>query len=132
MKKTVKVVAAVIRKGDRIFCAQRKNFGPLGLKWEFPGGKVEAGESDEEALHRELKEELNITICILKRLEPIYFEYPTFILDMAMFLVTTNDNISDLPAHERGDFYSLQEMQSLAWAPADETFVKNLEKSMKK
>lgn len=132
VKKTVKVVAAVIIKGGRIFCAQRKNFGPLGLKWEFPGGKVELGETEEMALHRELNEELSIHIQIIDRLESIHFEYPTFILDMAMFLVTTTDEITTLPDHESAGFYSMDEMQSLDWAPADDTFVRNLEKALKK
>jgi 8-oxo-dGTP diphosphatase len=86
-KKDIHVVAAVIKKNDLYFVAQRKNKGELALKWEFPGGKIEKNESHEEALCRELLEELNILVSVNGYITTINHEYQTFRLTMYVYQV---------------------------------------------
>ena len=86
-RKIVDVVGAVIVENDKILCAQR-GYGKQKGKWEFPGGKVDAGETPEEALKRELEEEIGIHILNAELYERFQFEYPTKILDFSFYLVT--------------------------------------------
>lgn len=131
-KPVIHVVAAVIVRQQKIFCAQRKNIGPLANKWEFPGGKIEKDETPIQALNREISEELGISISLIDSLSTIHHEYPTFQLHMMMFLVTTEDEILILPEHAQGGYFTVEEMQTLDWAEADNTFVKNLGKTLNK
>ena len=83
--KKIEVVAAVMKNGDKIFCAQRKDAGPLAKKWEFPGGKLEVGETPKEALKRELNEELNINVDVGEFIMTVEHQYPTFFITMHAF-----------------------------------------------
>ena len=82
MKRKIEVVAAVIVDGDRVFCTQRPDKGEVALKWEFPGGKIEKGETHKEALIREIKEELKSNIEVQEHLITVYHEYKSFDLKM--------------------------------------------------
>ena len=119
MKKEIEVVAAVIEKDNKIFCAQRPNFGEVALKWEFPGGKVEKGETSEEALKREIREELASEIAIKDYITTINYEYQSFILIMHVYkceLVTGN---LDIREHVNSIWIDKQDLNILDWAPAD-------------
>lgn len=80
-----RVVCGLIERGERLLIARRPAGKNLGLKWEFPGGKVEPGESDEDALHRELEEELGVRVNIIERLTPCFHRYPDFSLELVPF-----------------------------------------------
>ena len=82
MKKQIEVVAAVIKKGNTYFSAQRKDHGELARKWEFPGGKVELGETHREALVREIKEELSVEIKVTDFITTVEHEYNSFIITL--------------------------------------------------
>ena len=87
MAKTIRVVAAVIRKGDRIFATQR-GYGEFKDGWEFPGGKIESGETPQDALVREIKEELDTVIQVNDLIETVEYDYPSFHLSMDCFWCT--------------------------------------------
>lgn len=91
-KKNFEVVAAVIKKDEKIFCCQRGPKGECAYKWEFPGGKIESGETKEEALIREIKEELNCNINIEKFITTINHEYNTFSLTMHVYLCSLKES----------------------------------------
>lgn len=91
-KKHFEVVAAVIKKDEKIFCCQRGPKGECAYKWEFPGGKIESGETKEEALIREIKEELNCNINIEKFITTINHEYNTFSLTMHVYLCSLKES----------------------------------------
>ena len=116
--KTVKVVAAIIKKKDnKILIASRKK-GEFAGMFEFPGGKIEAGESGEQALIREIQEELETTIIIEEFFMNVNYKYPTFILDMDCYLCTLKDNHIKLNDHNSIRWISLDE-QNINWIPAD-------------
>ena len=96
--KTVKVVAAIIKKDNKILIASRKK-GEFAGMFEFPGGKIEPGESGEQALIREIQEELETTIIIEEFFMNVNYKYPTFILDMDCYLCTLKDNHIKLNDH---------------------------------
>lgn len=126
MKKTIEVVAAVIIKEDKIFCAQRADKGELAKKWEFPGGKIEHGETKEEALIRELKEELDIVVTVDKFIKTVNHEYNGFNLILHAFSCTLlSDNIV-LREHLDSKWLKLNELANLDWAEADIPVVNKL------
>ncbi len=87
-KKNYNVVCAIIRNGEKVLSVKRRDKGEVGLKWEFPGGKIEPGESMEEAIIREIKEELNCNIKVIKYLGNVYHEYQAFNITLnALFVV---------------------------------------------
>lgn len=116
MKKT-KVVAAIIIDNDKILATQR-GYGEFKGLWEFPGGKIENSESKEEALIREIKEELNGDIKIEKFALNIKFQYPSFFLDMDCYECTLNGGI-ELLEHMNAKWLSKEELDSVEWIPAD-------------
>ncbi|WP_295722057.1 (deoxy)nucleoside triphosphate pyrophosphohydrolase [uncultured Methanobrevibacter sp.] len=116
MKKT-KVVAAIIRDKDKILATQR-GYGEYKGYWEFPGGKIENSESNEEALIREIKEELNGDIEIKKFALNIKFQYPKFFLDMDCYECKLNGEI-ELLEHMNSKWLSKEELDSVEWLPAD-------------
>ena len=128
-RKTVKVVAAIIRKGDRIFATQR-GYGEHKDGWEFPGGKVEPGESAPNALVREIREELAADIVVGDLLTTVEYDYPTFHLSMACYYANLKPN-SDLilKEHEAARWLSLDELDTVDWLPADVEVVKRIIRS---
>ncbi len=119
MKKKIEVVAAVIINKNLIFCAQRKLNGPLAGKWEFPGGKIENGEKREEALIREIKEELHSELIIKKYLTTIEHEYDSFIIVMHAFLCTVKSTNFILNDHIDAQWLSSFQLDNVDWAAAD-------------
>ena len=117
--KKIEVVAAVIKYKDKYLCCQRSDNGETGLKWEFPGGKIEPGETHEEALHRELSEELSIKVGIDKFLMTITHQYKTFHLTMHCYSCTASDEEFHLHEHIDAKWLTVKEMAKLDWAEAD-------------
>ena len=127
--KTVRVAAAVIRKGDRIFATQR-GYGPFKGGWEFPGGKLEPGETAEAALAREIREELDCEIRIEKALGRIEYDYPDFRLEMDVFLCSLASDGMTLREHSAARWLAKDELGSVDWLPADRSFVEDLKKTL--
>jgi 8-oxo-dGTP diphosphatase len=123
-KKRLRVVAAVIRKNNTIFCAQR-DYGFLKGKWEFPGGKIEAGETPETALIREIKEELDTAIIIDGFFMNVVYEYPEFILDMDVFDAHVQEGRLEIEKgiHSAEAWLSVATLQEEDWCPADAKIV---------
>lgn len=117
--KSIEVVAAIIRKGDRIFATQR-GYGDFKDYWEFPGGKMEAGETPEQALVREIREELDAEIRIDKLLSTIEWDYPNFHLTMHCYICSPLSNELHLNEHEAAKWLSKEEIHSVNWLPADD------------
>lgn len=125
MMKTVKVVAAVIRKDNKIFATQR-GYGDFKGGWEFPGGKVEDGETPEQALVREIKEELATDIEVGDFIADIEYDYPTFHLSMNCFWATIKDGNLTLLEHEAAKWLDADSIYSVDWLPADEMIIPDL------
>ena len=126
MKKQIEVVAAVIEKDNKIFCAQRANKGEVALKWEFPGGKVEPGETNEEALIREIKEELNSEIKVLYFITTINYEYMSFFLIMHVYKCKLVSGDLEIKEHLNSMWVSKIDLKALDWAPADLVLLEKL------
>lgn len=117
--KTIKVVAAIIRDGDRIFATQR-GYGEYKDGWEFPGGKVEPGETPQEALIREIKEELDADIIVGDLLATVEYDYPKFHLSMDCFWATLAESSElKLLEHEAAKWLDLDNLDVVDWLPAD-------------
>ena len=117
--KSIIVAAAVIRKGDRIFATQRGH-GEFKDWWEFPGGKVEPGETPEEALLREIREELSTEISIDKFLRTIEWDYPSFHLTLHCYMCSLVTEAMHLNEHEAASWLDKEEIYDVKWLPADE------------
>ncbi len=117
--KNIEVVAAVFIKNNKVFCAQRANKGPLALKWEFPGGKIEENETKEEALIREIQEELDTKITVDKFLMTVDHQYESFHLTMHTFLCTVASGNLTLNEHVNSYWLTKEELDTLDWAAAD-------------
>lgn len=124
--KRVEVVAAVIQKDNKIFCAQRNLSKSMGGKWEFPGGKIEVGETREDALVREIKEELDSDIVVDKYLMTVEHDYPTFHITMHAYLCTLVKGELILNEHNDSTWLSKDELLNLDWAEADKPIVNKL------
>ncbi len=116
--KTVQVVAAVIRKDGRIFATQR-GYGPWKDFWEFPGGKTEPGETPEQALCREIREELETDIAVGNKLAQVEYDYPDFHLSMGCYFCTVRSGRLTLKEHESARWLAPEELDSVRWLPAD-------------
>ena len=116
--KTIKVVAAVIRKDNLIFATQR-GYGEFKDKWEFPGGKIEENETKEEALAREIKEELHASISIDSFIKQIEYDYPSFHLVMDVYFCHLNNPHIELIEAENAKWLKIEEIYDLDWLPAD-------------
>jgi 8-oxo-dGTP diphosphatase len=127
--KKIEVVAAIIKKGDRVFATQR-GYGDWKDWWEFPGGKMEPGETPEEALKREIREELDAEISVDKFLETIDYDYPQFHLTMHCFLCSLVGEALHLNEHEAARWLSAQNLNTVEWLPADLTLIANLQKEL--
>ncbi|MFQ8707009.1 MAG: (deoxy)nucleoside triphosphate pyrophosphohydrolase [Thomasclavelia sp.] len=122
--KTLNVVAAIIKKDNKILIASRKD-GEFAGMFEFPGGKIKDGETSEQALIREIQEELEATISIEKYFMNVYYTYPNFILNMDCYLCTLKGNQIKLNNHNEIKWITLDE-QNINWIPADIQIFKNL------
>ena len=124
----INVTCGIILKDCKILVTQRSEKMQLALKWEFPGGKIEPNETEEQCIHRELKEELGIEIEILEKLEPKPFHYEQFSINLIPFVATYLSG--EIMLHEHKDFKWLtkEELTALDWASADvpvlESFLK--------
>ena len=116
--KTIKVVAAIIIDGGKIFATQR-GYGEFKDGWEFPGGKVEEGEALEDALVREIKEELDTEIVVEELLDTVEYDYPKFHLSMACFICKIKSGDLVLKEHEAARWLTRETLDSVEWLPAD-------------
>lgn len=120
--KTVKVVAAIIRDGNKIFATQR-GYGDQKDGWEFPGGKIETNETPQQALVREIKEELDTDIIVGDYLTTIEYDYPAFHLSMQCFWCRIVDGTPVLKEHEAARWLDVDHIASVEWLPADLTII---------
>lgn len=120
--KTIEVVAAVIVRGGQVFATQR-GYGEWQGWWEFPGGKMEPGESPQEALVREIREELDAEISVGRLLETVEWDYPKFHLTMHCFLCSLLSDSVHLNEHEAAVWLTRDTLHSVKWLPADEGLV---------
>ncbi len=126
--KHIEVVAAVIYKDNKILCVKRGShkFDYISLKFEFPGGKIEIGETKEEALLREIKEELDMNIEIQKEFLTVFFEYPDFKITMHSFICRCKSEVFSLKEHVEFRWLLKTELSELDWAAADIPIVEKL------
>ena len=120
--KTIEVVAAIIVKGKKVFATQR-GYGEFKDGWEFPGGKIEQGESPEEALIREIREELDVDIKVGRLLETVEYDYPNFHLTMHCFICELLSEEIILKEHEDAKWLEEDELDSVDWLPADVSLI---------
>ena len=123
--KRIEVVAAVILRDGKVFATQR-GYGPWKDWWEFPGGKMEAGESPEEALKREIREELNADIKVGDLIDTIEWDYPEFHLTLHCYFCSLESAELTLLEHESAAWVDGEALRDLRWLPADETLVSRL------
>ena len=127
--KTVKVVAAIIIHENKIFATQR-GYGEFKDGWEFPGGKIEPGETPQAALVREIKEELDIEIEVKDFLETVEYDYPEFHLSMDCFFCTIKSGELVLKEHEAAKWLTVETLDSVDWLPADQGLVEGIREYM--
>ena len=125
--KTINVVAAVIFKDGKVFATQR-GYGEFKDGWEFPGGKVEPGESPEDALRREIREELEVEVNVGDLIDTIEYDYPAFHLSMKCFACTIAGGSPHLLEHEAAKWLKSTQLGSVNWLPADVTLIPKIEK----
>ena len=123
--KHIEVVAAIIRKDDKIFATQR-GYGEWKDWWEFPGGKIEQGETPEEALKREIREELSTEISVDEYLCTVEYDYPKFHLTMHCYICSLLTEALHLNEHEAARWLKNNELDSLKWLPADVKVIERL------
>lgn len=132
--KTIKVVAAIIcdnmKEKNQIFATAR-GYGEFKGGWEFPGGKVEPGETPQEALKREIMEELNTEIQVGKLINTIEYDYPAFHLSMDCFWAEVLDGTLELKEAEAAKWLTKDELDSVEWLPADITLIEKIKTCMK-
>ena len=123
--KTINVVAAIIHDDNRVFATQR-GYGEWKDWWEFPGGKIEPGEEPQEALQREIREELATEINVGERLCTVEYDYPKFHLSMQCFLCTLKGGAPTLLEHEDARWLTHDDLDSVNWLPADKEVIDRL------
>ena len=133
LMRRVRVVAAVIKavneKGEPIIFATQRGCSPLKGGWEFPGGKIEPGETPQEALKREIQEELDTKIKVGSLIDTIEYDYPTFHLSMDCFLAEIESGNLVLKEHEAARWLTREELDSVDWLPADVLLIDTLKQS---
>ena len=127
--KRIEVVAAVIRDKDKIFATQR-GYGEFKDGWEFPGGKMEPGETPQQALVREIKEELDTEIEVQELIDTVEYDYPTFHLTMHCFWARIKEGNLILKEHEAAKWLTKDILNTVNWLPADEGLIKQLKSLM--
>ncbi len=125
MMKTIEVVAAIIHK-DNCYLATQRGYGDFEGMWEFPGGKIEAGESQEEALKREIKEELNVDIEIGMQICTVDYDYPKFHLTMHCYCCNVSNGEIKLLEHKSAKWLTKDELNMVEWLPADIAVISKL------
>ena len=128
--KTVRVVAAIIIENGKVFATQR-GYGEVKDGWEFPGGKIEPGETPEEAIVREIKEELDTEVEVIELLDTVEYDYPNFHLSMGCFICKIKSGDLVLKEHEAAKWLTKDTLGSLEWLPADMGLVGEIEKYLK-
>lgn len=128
--KTVRVVAAIIIENDKVFATQR-GYGEFKDGWEFPGGKIEPGETPEEAIVREIKEELDTEVEVIELLDTVECDYPNFHLSMGCFICKIKSGDLVLKEHEAAKWLTKDTLGSVEWLPADMGLVGEIEKYLK-
>ena len=130
--KHIEVVAAIIQHQNQTLCVQRNEskYDYISKKFEFPGGKVEAGESKEDAIIREIKEELDMDVSIVQHFLTVEHHYPDFSITMHSFLCSSPNRDLTLTEHISYQWLSWEELESLDWAAADVPIVKQLIKAV--
>lgn len=128
MKKQIEVVAGIIKKDHLVFCCKRPNKGECALKWEFPGGKIEKGETHQQALIREIKEELACNIEIDEFIMTIDYEYTTFYLRLHVYLCHLTENEPILLEHIAACWQNINALDELDFASADKKIINELKK----
>lgn len=124
-RKHIEVVAAIIVRDRRIFATQR-GYGEWKDWWEFPGGKIEHGETPEDALKREIREELSTEIEVDELLTTVEYDYPKFHLTMYCYLCTIISGDLSLLEHEDARWLAIDELDSVKWLPADKDVIEKL------
>ena len=127
--KNIEVAAAIIKKGDMIFATQR-GYGEFKDGWEFPGGKLEPGETAETAILREIKEELDADIKVCQLFETVEYDDPKFHLTMHCFICELVSEDMVLKEHEDARWLDRQQLESVDWLPADRGLIENLKKEI--
>ena len=132
--KTIRVVAAIIRdtnkNGEPIIFATQRGYGDFKDGWEFPGGKIEEGETPQEALQREIMEELNTEIKVRELVDTIEYDYPTFHLSMDCFWAEVVSGELVLKEHEAAKWLKREELDSVEWLPADIALIEEVKREM--
>lgn len=127
--KTIRVVAAVIKNENKIFATAR-GYGEFKGQWEFPGGKIEAGETPQEAIVREIKEELETTIQVGDLIDTIEYDYPTFHLSMDCYWCDVVEGELKLLEAESARWLSKEELYDVKWLPADILLIEKIMKNL--
>jgi len=127
MKNAIKVACAIIAIDHKFLVVQRSESMNLPLKWEFPGGKIELNETEEECVLREIEEELNIEVTLVKRLTSSFFEYPNIAIELIPFLANYEKGEIKLKEHKQYILLNKKELIRLHWADADLPIVKELQ-----
>lgn len=125
--KTIKVVAAIIKKDNKVFATQR-GYGEFKDGWEFPGGKIEPGEKPQEALKREIREELDAYIEVGELIDIVEYDYPDFHLSMQCFWCELKEDKIELKEHEAAKWLEIdsKELESVDWLPADKGLIEKI------
>ncbi|NCD06582.1 MAG: (deoxy)nucleoside triphosphate pyrophosphohydrolase [Spirochaetia bacterium] len=128
--KKIEVVAAIIQKDNKVYCARRADKGEVALKWEFPGGKIEKDEDAKDALIREIQEELNITINVNEFFLTVEHQYNSFFITMHSFKCNIIKGEIKRNEHVEDCWLNVNELSSLDWAEADKPIVNKLIESI--